>query len=811
MRVGRAAGLARMMRLRTIVQSALTVAVLTLVGAISFVGSAFALTVSGTDFSSSANYGNTPSPPSVDYTITNDTGATIYLPVTPYFSGASFFSLSNVPTSLAPNAQATITVTISNGLSVGTYSGAIDFGDAAHLSLGLIAARHVTLTVNGLPQTISFSTTAPNSAVVGGATYSPAATATSGFPVTLGASGACSMSGGVVHMLAVGTCTVAANQAGAGNYAPAPQVTQTFSVGKGLPSVALTTSGSPSESGASVTFTATVTRDDVSAAALTGSVTFYNKTDSIGTAGLSGGTAQTAINSLLPGSHSITALYNGDGNYNPANSVGLAQTVNKGGTTTVVTATPAATGIGKPVTLKASIGKVGGAVGGLKGSVTFSEGVKVIGTADVSGAKASFVTSSLTGIGPHTVKAVYSGSSLYVTSQSTTTVTIKPGVGAETEVNTTTDGVQQFPVVAPLTGGGYVIAWASNGESGSSYDIYMQRFNTNGAARGAPKLVNTVKQRDQTQPAIAGLSDGRYIIAWQSKNQDGSGLGIYAQIFTAGGAKSGAAFQVNTTTTSDQTLPSVAALPGGGFVMSWTSNGQDGSSLGVYAQRYDADGQPARREFRVNTATAHEQSTSRVIPLPGDAFVITWQGVEGAGLGLGIYAQRYNATGVKQGPAVHVNTTTAGDQSAPAGTLLSDGGYLITWQSDGQDGSGTAIYAQRYDAAGAAAGANFRVNTFTAGNQWQPSVSGFSDGGFVVTWTSNQQDGSGQGIFGQVFDADGVKVNSEFPVNTTTTNDQTQSSVAAFAGGNFVATWTSVAADSSAENIEMQLFAIPQP
>jgi len=82
-------------------------------------------------------------------------------------------------------------------------------------------------------QTITFTSTAPSSAVVGG-TYTPSATATSGLTVTIDVEGSsaavCSMSLGAVHFFGAGTCTLDAVQAGDASYAPATEVDQSFSV-----------------------------------------------------------------------------------------------------------------------------------------------------------------------------------------------------------------------------------------------------------------------------------------------------------------------------------------------------------------------------------------------------------------------------------------------------------------------------------------------------------------------------------------------------------------------------------------------------
>ena len=47
------------------------------------------------------------------------------------------------------------------------------------------------------------------------------------------------------------------------------------------------------------------------------------------------------------------------------------------------------------------------------------------------------------------------------------------------------------------------------------------------------------------------------------------------------------------------------------------------------------------------------------------------------------------------------------------------------------------------------------MNTYTNRNQGAPDISGFNDGGFVVVWESYGQDGSSWGVFGQLFNPDG--------------------------------------------------------
>src|SRR5207244_10430420 len=131
-------------------------------------------------------------------------------------------------------------------------------------------------------------------------------------------------------------------------------------------------------------------------------------------------------------------------------------------------------------------------------------------------------------------------------------------------------------------------------------------------------------------------------------------------------------------------------------------------------------------------------------------FVVAWQSQGQDGDGWGVYARHYNAAGALGGE-VQVNSTTAGDQENARVAMSSDGTSVVVWQSQGQDGSGWGVFGQRYDSTGGPVGSEFQVNTTTAGDQADPSVAVSVGGAFVVTWSSQSQDGDGWGVFGQRF------------------------------------------------------------
>jgi oligoribonuclease NrnB/cAMP/cGMP phosphodiesterase (DHH superfamily) len=351
----------------------------------------------------------------------------------------------------------------------------------------------------------------------------------------------------------------------------------------------------------------------------------------------------------------------------------------------------------------------------------------------------------------------------------------------EIQVNTCTAGTQQTDSpqsVAMDAQGDYVVVWSSNGQDGSGWGVYGQRYNAAGVSQGSEFRVNTTTAGDQRYGAVAMDQAGDFVVTWSSNGQDGSGWGIYAQRYNAAGVPQGGEFQVNTTTAGDQMQSTVAMDSAGDFVISWQSYGQDGSGWGIYAQRYNAAGVAQGGEFRVNTTTTGDQEyPSAAMDAAGD-FVITWSSNGQDGSGWGIYAQRYNAAGVPQGGEFQVNTYTAGDQEYSTVAMDATGDFVITWSSHGQAGSGWGIYAQRYNAAGVPQGGEFQVSPTTATDQLGSSVSMDPRGDLIVGWSSYRQDGSGWDIFAQQYDSTGMALGGQFQINLTTTANQRTPSVA---------------------------------
>ena len=167
--------------------------------------------------------------------------------------------------------------------------------------------------------------------------------------------------------------------------------------------------------------------------------------------------------------------------------------------------------------------------------------------------------------------------------------------------------------------------------------------------------VNEYEAGFQIDPDLVVRNDGSFIIAWNSgcnnwfcdpnaPTQDGGSYGSFVRIFDSNDQPLTPEIQVNSFTFGYQDTSKVAADAQGNFIVVWVSRGtgQDGSGDGVYAQRFDSngnkvcrdgsalvncpdDGNPANGvepEFRINDITAGAQRASHVAMASDSSFVV---------------------------------------------------------------------------------------------------------------------------------------------------------------------------------------------
>ena len=208
--------------------------------------------------------------------------------------------------------------------------------------------------------------------------------------------------------LAVGAHSITAPYGGDANFNPSSSSPLAQTVNKGATTVTSISSANPSVFGQGVIFSAAVAPAAPGAGSLTGTITFQDGATSLGTSGITNGQASFTTSSLAVGSHSVTAVYNGDGNFNGASSAPVTQAVNKAASSTSVASSANPAAFAQPVTFTATVAAVAPGAGTPTGAVDFLDGGTALGTASLTGGQATFTSSSLS-IASHSITAVYVG------------------------------------------------------------------------------------------------------------------------------------------------------------------------------------------------------------------------------------------------------------------------------------------------------------------------------------------------------------------------------------------------------------------
>ena len=220
-----------------------------------------------------------------------------------------------------------------------------------------------------------------------------------------------------------------------------------------------------------------------------------------------------------------------------------------------------------------------------------------------------------------------------------------------------------------------------------------------------------------------------------------------------------------------QKNPDVALGETGGFVV-WQNLAGSANTERVMVQRLGPDMTGAGVPFAVGqSARSWNELSPQVAMLPDGGAVVIWTG--GARADNDVYARVLNASGSFTTGDILINTTTAGHQRDAALTVLSNGNVAVVWSSTDQDGDGEGVYGQLLAGTGARIGGEVRINQTTAMNQSSPSVAALKDGKYVIAWVSEEVKGKTSAgapnlrsnVMGRVIGADGAGSGNEYKLN----------------------------------------------
>ncbi len=360
------------------------------------------------------------------------------------------------------------------------------------------------------------------------------------------------------------------------------------------------------------------------------------------------------------------------------------------------------------------------------------------------------------------------------------------GFGGETALGAAS--ASGNPALATLQDGGFAAVWQSTDNA-----IWAQVRDAAGNARTGAFALTSGWDGADGEPSVAALGGGRFVTAYTGtvngqpriafKIADVNGNQGPQQLLDAG-------------TSSDTAMPDVVALRDGSFAIAWRAGGQ------VHVRVLDAGGNPVGAEQVYGMlGTAFSPSIAAL----GAGYTVAWGEI---GDGNVYVAAQGGAASVVNGDGLAASLSTA----APLPTIaaLAGGGYVVAWDSYANEPLGftiSDIFFQRYDAAGNKVGGVNQANVDSGGGRFEASVTALSDGGFVVGWQSALGDFEGNGVFGRRFDAGGNAIDlREFAINEGRAGDQAHPELTALANGGFAAAWLDTAGNGAAQ-VEVRVLA----
>ncbi|MES2204716.1 MAG: hypothetical protein V4496_05790, partial [Pseudomonadota bacterium] len=335
--------------------------------------------------------------------------------------------------------------------------------------------------------------------------------------------------------------------------------------------------------------------------------------------------------------------------------------------------------------------------------------------------------------------------------------------------------------IAARADGGFMASWSNYYENRADANgIIVQLYNKDGSKKaGALQMCLT----SGFYPVLTELTNGNFVVSWQGFSEQG----VSAQMCNADGSKKGPKIQINSYSVDFEQHPSITALSTGGFAVSWTGKSQNSPGYEIYVRQFNSDGYRVGIETRVNNYTMNYQQYSSIAALIDGGFVVSW--ISDGQAGYGVYVQAFDANGNKKGIALKANTYQ-GNPGYPSIAGLPNGGFAASWMNYGTDNR-FGIYVQLFNADGSKKGIEIKANVRLIDSQPSSAIAVLVDGGFIVSWKTYDVD-NGYGIGFRRFDESGNIIDGEDQANTyPVAYGLATPSIAAFPDGGFIISWES--------------------
>jgi len=362
----------------------------------------------------------------------------------------------------------------------------------------------------------------------------------------------------------------------------------------------------------------------------------------------------------------------------------------------------------------------------------------------------------------------------------------------ERKANQATAGHQRNGDAAGRGADGFAVVWDSESADADGTGVLMRLFTAAGGAAGDEFLVNQHEPGLQFESDVEfSASAERLLVAWTSFGQD-EGEDAYARLFHAGGLPAGEEFRLNEKPESDQFQPAVRFFGDGSFAAVWTgfSSLDDGND--VYARVFDGEGQALTGQLVVNADLAGNQGEPALVVWNGGepGFAVAWTSSDADPDGVYVRALTRDGDAVTQSDVL----VRAADNAAGVALDRDPGGTMVVcWTSD------ETLFCRKLDSGLNPVGPEMELSAGLSPGNPRVLLQGASL--FWVVHDRMSTDREGRGIIRATLDLSGNEQSGPILVNWHEEEDQHSPFAAPLVGGNAVIGWTSQSQDGDGEGV----------
>lgn len=316
---------------------------------------------------------------------------------------------------------------------------------------------------------------------------------------------------------------------------------------------------------------------------------------------------------------------------------------------------------------------------------------------------------------------------------------------------------------------------------------------------------------NEQQSDVVQLANGNFLVVYSTDNALGSGSppgsDVLGQLYSPIGVEIGGPIRLNISATANAEItPSVTALPGGGFAVSYISQSVSASGIplvftfdtNVMVDVFSSSGVFQRGATLLDAPVNDIQSGPQMAAVSAVNALTVWEDSDKKVVGRMFNPSTGDFIGTQF--SVFNGSTDTGESIRGLGlTALTNGSYVAVWGNENALTNDAIEF--RLISSDAVLSFSFNVSNVLAEN-YDPSIAALTNGRFVISYTVDGSGGTDSGIRLRVFNADGSAFTSEINPLTTTAGNQNNSAVVATDDGGFIVFW----ADATTFDINGQRF-----